>query len=42
MASMYAYGADYLTKDVKEDTQRSLVLPGGRRLPIVDVRQVTA
>lgn len=31
MASMYAYGADYLTKDVKEDTQRSLVLPGGRR-----------
>ena len=30
-AQMYGYGADYLKKDVKDGTQRSMVLPGGRR-----------
>ena len=29
-ASMYAYGADYLKKDVKNETQKSLI-QGGRR-----------
>ena len=31
-ASMYAYGADYLKKDVKGDSEHSAVLPGGRRV----------
>lgn len=30
-AQMYGYGADYLKKDIKDDTQHSVVLPGGRR-----------
>ena len=30
-AGMYGYGAKYMTEDVKDDTQRSLVLPGGQR-----------
>lgn len=30
-ASMYAYGANYMTENVKNDTQRSIVLPGGQR-----------
>ena len=31
-AQMYGYGADYLKKDVKGDSQKSMVLPGGRRV----------